>query len=91
MLTRLLRYKRPTPIICQVLGISSQDYNMLIQKAIEKGLLKENKVDLTDDGLKAYQEVMNNIKNYKTYLNRSKVEDKTQNTLYLPTSFRGKT
>lgn len=90
LLVRLLRIKRPIPSICQILGISFEDYNNLIQEAIKEGLLEDDGSSLTEDGLKNYIKAMNNIKNYKK--NIESVEQKNfYNVLYVPTSFGGKT
>lgn len=91
LLVRLLRIKRPIPSICQILGISLEDYNNLIHEAIKKGLLQENGSSLTEDGLKSYMEVMNNIKFHKKNVENLEQENYIDNVLYVPTTFRGKT
>lgn len=83
---RMLRQRRPVPIICQVLGISTKDYEEVIEEGINRKMLDDNGI-LTEYGERTYREVLNKVLEYKFQETKPMIEPST--TLYIPQSFRG--
>jgi predicted transcriptional regulator len=92
LLMRLIRTNRPKVIILQIMGISVSDYDELIKKAVEKGLIDDKDNALTQTGIKEYEEIMKKINSYQYKLNKcKKTINKSNNNIYIPITFRGKT
>jgi len=85
-LIKLLRKQRSRIVICQTLGILSDEYDELINKAKQMGILDTNE-DLTKEGYMLYYEVVKQIEKIKKI---SRASDK-QPVMYVPNSFEGNT
>lgn len=81
---RMIKQKRPKPVICQILNLSSKDYEEILNDGQKRKVIN-NKGILTDYGEKAYQGIAKRL--LATKLAEAKTEVKS--FAYIPQTFRG--
>jgi hypothetical protein len=81
---RMIKQKRPKPVICQILNLSSKDYEEILNDGQKRKVIDKKGV-LTEYGEKAYQEIA------KRLLEKKLAEAKTEFKpfVYVPQKFRG--
>lgn len=85
---RLRLWNRPVPIICQILGISIEEYSDLIAEGRKRDLI-DSDGDLTSKGREIYKEIQKYVTrlDFNPYL---KQHYNLKNKLYVPKIFQGK-
>lgn len=76
--------------ICRLLGITMKDYEKSIKLAFDKGLLDSDS-NLTEVGKNLYNNIMENIRKYKSNYEKNNLYGDKVNSIYVPSSFGGKT
>ncbi|OOV25059.1 hypothetical protein BXU11_16035 [Flavobacterium sp. LM5] len=85
---KMLKQKRTIPVICQILGITENDYVDLITE--KKDLFEDNKT-LTEYGNSVYLEIKNQLKLVKKEISKNDLSFEIKNSEYLPKNFKGVT
>lgn len=86
---RLKKQKRIPPIICQILGISFNQYKEIIQEGIKRNIFEESE-NLTTYGLEAYEKISQSLKLHHSIENKPQY-DFNMIEPYFPKKFLGKT
>lgn len=87
-LLRLLKQRRPVPVICQYLGILESDYLELIEIGVQRGILDQNE-GFTEKGNNYYLQLLHEVKLIKSKKKRI-VSTPENEDIYVPTMFRGR-
>jgi hypothetical protein len=84
---RLKNQKRAEHVICQLLGLTQQDYGLLLASLIQGGFL-DSEGRLTPYGQELYHNMADAINHFKKSKSTVKIKKEAE-TLYLPETFRG--
>src|ERR1035437_630588 len=82
----LLRQKRTLPVICQILGLTYNDYTEYVLK---KNDIFSSLTSLTDHGNNLYFEIKKQLKLVKKDIQRKPYPIEIKQTQYLPKNFKG--
>lgn len=85
---KMLKQKRTIPVICQILGITENDYDNYISE--KKDIFMDNKT-LTDYGNGLYLEIKNQLKIVKKEISKNNLSFEINDSKYLPMNFKGVT
>ncbi|XZF15087.1 phosphoribosyltransferase-like protein [Chitinophagaceae bacterium MMS25-I14] len=85
---KLLKQKRAIPIICQILGITENDFENIIT---EKRDVFQNSNSLTEYGNEIYMEINKQLKLVKKEIASNELSFDIKKTNYLPKNFKGVT
>lgn len=85
---KMLKQKRTIPVICQILGITENDYNNYIN---EKNDIFTDNTTLTDYGNEIYLEIKNQLKIVKKEISKNNLSFEINDSKYLPKNFKGVT
>jgi hypothetical protein len=83
---RLLKQKRPIPVICQILGLTEKDYIEFVQSKTE---IFSSLNELTEHGQNLYIEIRKQLKLVKKDIRSSSNDYEIKRTKYLPKNFKG--
>jgi hypothetical protein len=86
---KLLRQGRAEPIICQILGITSEDFERYIKEGQSKGIFSPDRT-LTEYGLNIYLDKLKRLKSIRTQHREMELDFKVKNVNYVPKTFRGR-
>lgn len=86
---KMIRRKRPIPLICMDLGIALSDYEEVLQRLIDQGIMKID-TTLTMEGYNVINEVRTILNDHRNKLRkyRDPVRQR-KTTIYLPKTFNG--
>jgi hypothetical protein len=84
---RLKHLRRAEHVICQILGLTQQEYELLLAMLTRSGFLDSNG-RLTPYGQELYYYMAEKINNFKRSTTTVKIAKKAE-TLYVPKTFRG--
>lgn len=86
---RLKMQRRSESVICQLLGVTMDDLDMIKNEAIKRGVFNTD-LDFTDFGRKSYDSIMDILTSFKKKVAEfSKPIPEDKEILYLPKVFRG--